>query len=38
MMYEKPRSIINADDVWGRTDRWINLPWSTEPPVREPHA
>jgi hypothetical protein len=19
--------------VWRRTDRWINFPWSTQPPV-----
>jgi hypothetical protein len=19
--------------VWKRTDRWINFPWSTDPPV-----
>ncbi|MCW2789177.1 MAG: Xanthine phosphoribosyltransferase [Aeromicrobium sp.] len=28
-----PRSIITADYAWRRTDRWINFPWSTEPPV-----
>ncbi len=33
VLYEKPRSIIKADFVWRRTDRWINFPWSTEPPV-----
>lgn len=33
VLYEKPRSIIKADFVWRRTDRWINFPWSTEAPV-----
>ncbi|MCW2829430.1 MAG: phosphoribosyltransferase [Aeromicrobium sp.] len=33
VLYEKPRSIIKADYVWRRTDRWINFPWSAEPPV-----
>lgn len=33
VLYEKPRSIIKGDFVWRSTDRWINFPWSTEPPV-----
>lgn len=33
VLYEKSHSIIKADYVWRRTDRWINFPWSTEPPV-----
>ncbi|MDO5740282.1 MAG: phosphoribosyltransferase family protein [Ornithinimicrobium sp.] len=33
VIYEKPHSVIKADYVWKRTDRWINFPWSTEPPV-----
>ena len=33
VLYEKPRSVIKADFVWRHTDRWINFPWSTEPPV-----
>ena len=33
VLYEKPRSIIKADYTWRHTDRWINFPWSTEPPV-----
>jgi hypoxanthine phosphoribosyltransferase len=33
VLYEKPRSIIKGDFTWRRTDRWINFPWSTEPPV-----
>jgi hypoxanthine phosphoribosyltransferase len=33
VLYQKPRSVIDADYVWRHTDRWINFPWSTEPPV-----
>ncbi|MCW2842012.1 MAG: phosphoribosyltransferase [Aeromicrobium sp.] len=33
VLYEKPRSVIKADYTWRHTDRWINFPWSAEPPV-----
>lgn len=33
VIYEKPRSLVKCEYVWGRTDRWINFPWSTPPPV-----
>lgn len=33
VLYEKPRSVIQCEYVWRRTDRWINFPWSSEPPV-----
>jgi hypoxanthine phosphoribosyltransferase len=33
VLYEKPRSVIKADYTWKQTDRWINFPWSSEPPV-----
>jgi hypoxanthine phosphoribosyltransferase len=33
VIYEKPRSVITCDYVWKRTDRWINFPWSSQPPV-----
>jgi hypothetical protein len=33
VLYQKPRSVIAADYVWRDTDRWINFPWSSEPPV-----
>jgi len=26
--YEKPHSVVRADYVWRRTDRWIDFPWS----------
>jgi hypoxanthine phosphoribosyltransferase len=33
VVYEKPNSLVKCDYVWKRTDRWINFPWSTQPPV-----
>jgi hypoxanthine phosphoribosyltransferase len=33
VLYEKSRSVVQADYVWKRTDQWINFPWSTLPPV-----
>ncbi|MCP2251796.1 hypothetical protein LY13_000527 [Prauserella aidingensis] len=33
VVYEKPASTVSCEYVWRRTDRWINFPWSTEPPV-----
>ena len=33
VLYEKPHSVIKSDYVWRHTDRWINFPWSTLPPV-----
>jgi hypoxanthine phosphoribosyltransferase len=33
VLYQKPRSVIDAEYVWRHTDRWINFPWSTEAPV-----
>lgn len=33
VIYEKPRTVVHADYVWRRTDRWINFPWSSEPPL-----
>jgi uncharacterized protein len=33
VVYEKPGSLIKCEYVWKRTDRWINFPWSTLPPV-----
>lgn len=33
VLYEKPHSVIKADYAWRYTDRWINFPWSTLPPV-----
>jgi len=36
VVYEKPRSLVKCEYVWRRTDRWINFPWSTLPPVVDP--
>jgi hypoxanthine phosphoribosyltransferase len=36
VLYQKPPSIIDCEYVYKHTDRWINFPWSTEPPVWSP--
>ncbi|MCU1675446.1 MAG: putative purine phosphoribosyltransferase [Frankiales bacterium] len=33
VLYEKPQSLVKCDYVWRRTDRWIDFPWSAQPPV-----
>ncbi|HET6258771.1 phosphoribosyltransferase [Pseudonocardia sp.] len=33
VVYEKPHSTVACEYVWRHTDRWINFPWSTQPPV-----
>lgn len=33
VVYEKPHSTVRCEYVWRRTDRWIEFPWSTQPPV-----
>jgi hypoxanthine phosphoribosyltransferase len=33
VVYEKPHSEVKCEYVWRHTDRWINFPWSTQPPV-----
>ncbi|OLT48407.1 phosphoribosyltransferase [Saccharomonospora sp. CUA-673] len=33
VVYEKPTSTVSCEYVWHRTDKWINFPWSTQPPV-----
>jgi hypothetical protein len=25
--------VVDCEYVWMHTERWINFPWSTEPPV-----
>lgn len=32
-LYSKPRTIVEPDYVWRRTDRWITFPWSALAPV-----
>ena len=36
VLYQKPRSAIDCEYVFRRTDRWINFPWSTDEPVWQP--
>jgi hypoxanthine phosphoribosyltransferase len=36
VLYQKSRSVIDAEYVWRHTDRWINFPWSSQPPVVGP--
>jgi hypothetical protein len=38
VLYEKPRSVIQCEYVFKRTDRWINFPWSTDDPIWSPPA
>jgi uncharacterized protein len=33
VLYRKPRSVVAPDYAWKETDRWIDFPWSAEPPV-----
>jgi hypoxanthine phosphoribosyltransferase len=33
VLYKKPRSVISCEYAWARTDRWIDFPWSSEPPI-----
>ena len=32
-LYSKPRTALEPDFVWRRTDRWITFPWSALPPL-----
>lgn len=34
VIYQKPTSLVDCEYVWKRTDKWINFPWSTLPPVK----
>ena len=36
VLYEKPRSEVQCEYVWRRTDRWIDFPWSARGPVAAP--
>ena len=33
VIYAKPKSVVDPDYVWRRTEEWIVFPWSAEPPV-----
>jgi hypoxanthine phosphoribosyltransferase len=34
VVYEKPHSCVTCEYVWRRTEKWIDFPWSSQPPVR----
>jgi len=38
VLYEKPRSVVQSEYVWERTDRWIVFPWSADDPLESPLA
>jgi uncharacterized protein len=33
VVYQKAHTTVSCEYVWAHTDRWINFPWSTLPPV-----
>ena len=33
VLYAKPESVVTCDYVWRHTDRWIEFPWSSAPPL-----
>ncbi|MCD4535603.1 phosphoribosyltransferase [Nocardioides sp. cx-169] len=33
VIYEKPWTVVQPDYVWRHTERWIDFPWSSQPPV-----
>src|SRR5262249_11399497 len=33
VVYQKPHSTVSCEYIWQHTDKWINFPWSTLPPV-----
>ena len=35
VIYQKPHTITTPDYCWRTTDKWINFPWSVDPPVVE---
>jgi len=36
VLYEKPGNACPCEYVWRRSDRWIDFPWSAQPPVETP--
>jgi hypoxanthine phosphoribosyltransferase len=38
VLYRKPHSIVDPSYCWKDTDRWIDFPWSAEPPVTAPEG
>lgn len=37
VIYEKPWTVITPEYTWRRTDRWIDFPWSSQPPLVDRH-
>ncbi|SEC03381.1 hypothetical protein SAMN04489806_2422 [Paramicrobacterium humi] len=37
-LYSKPRTVLEPDYVWRRTDKWITFPWSALPPVTKENS
>ncbi|HUW77911.1 MAG TPA: phosphoribosyltransferase family protein [Candidatus Nanopelagicaceae bacterium] len=35
VLYEKPDSVEKPEYSWCKTDKWIEFPWSSQPPVIE---
>jgi hypoxanthine phosphoribosyltransferase len=33
VLFEKPRSVVKCEYAWKATDRWVEFPWSDQPPV-----
>ncbi len=33
VLYLKPSSVIDCEYVWRKTERWIDFPWSSKPPI-----
>jgi uncharacterized protein len=36
VLYRKPGSLVAPHYSWRETDRWIDFPWSVDPPVTDP--
>jgi hypoxanthine phosphoribosyltransferase len=36
VLYRKPGTVVDPHYSWRETDRWIDFPWSAEPPVTDP--
>ena len=36
VLYRKPGTVVEPSYSWRETDRWIDFPWSTLPPVTDP--
>jgi hypoxanthine phosphoribosyltransferase len=33
VLYSKPHSVVKPDYAWKETDKWIDFPWSSLPPI-----